>query len=87
MIWREGVLPEDAPPFDVLLSHDLLSYGYALLEHGLELSDLRGSAEASRRAFENAATAIESVIARGEVTPESGFHRVVAAASFHLARF
>lgn len=87
MIWREGVLPEDAPPFDVLLSHDLLSYGYALLEHGLELSDLEGSAEASRRAFENAATAIESVIARGEVTPESGFHRVVAAASFHLARF
>ncbi|WP_314100864.1 DEAD/DEAH box helicase [uncultured Frigoribacterium sp.] len=87
MVWREGVLPEDAPPFDVLLSHDLLSYGYALLEHGLELSDLEGSAEASRRAFENAATAIESVIARGEVTPESGFHRVVAAASFHLARF
>lgn len=87
MIWREGVLPEDAPTFDVLLSHDLLSYGYALLEHGLELSDLEGSAEASRRAFENAATAIESVIARGEVTPELGFHRVVAAASFHLARF
>ncbi|WP_074694270.1 DEAD/DEAH box helicase [Microbacterium testaceum] len=87
MIWREGVLPEDAPPFDVLLSHDLLSYGYALLEHGLELSDLEGSAEASRRAFENAATAIESVIARGEVTPDLGFHRVVAAASFHLARF
>jgi superfamily II DNA/RNA helicase len=87
MIWRGGVLPEDAPPFDVLLSHDLLSYGYALLEHGLELSDLEGSAEASRRAFENAATAIESVIARGEVTPDLGFHRVVAAASFHLARF
>ncbi|MFF1832382.1 DEAD/DEAH box helicase [Paenarthrobacter sp. NPDC058040] len=87
MIWREGRLPEDAPPFEPRLSHDLLSYGYALLEHGLELSDLDGSAEASRRAFENAATAIESVIARGEVTTQLGFHRVVAAASFHLARF
>lgn len=87
MIWRDGALPEDAPPFDVLLSHDLLSYGYALLEHGLELSELEGSAEVSRQAFENAAAAIESVIARGEITPELGFHRVVAAASFHLARF
>ncbi|GGM53966.1 DEAD/DEAH box helicase [Microbacterium saperdae] len=87
MIWRDGALPEDAPPFDVLLSHDLLAYGYALLEHGLELSDLEGSTDVSRRAFENAAAAIESVIARGEATPELGFHRVVAAASFHLARY
>lgn len=87
MIWRDGTLPEDAPPFDALLSHDLLSYGYTLLEHGLELSDLDGPAEPSRRAFENAATAIESVIARGEATPARGFHRVVAAAAFHLARF
>lgn len=87
MIWRDGTLPEDAPPFDALLSHDLLSYGYTLLEHGLELSDLDRPAEPSRRAFENAATAIESVIARGEATPERGFHRVVAAAAFHLARF
>lgn len=87
MIWRDGALPEDAPSFDALLSHELLAYGYALLEHGLELSDLNGPAETSRQAFENAAVAIESVIARGEATPEQGFHRVVAAAGFHLARF
>ncbi|SDL34216.1 Helicase conserved C-terminal domain-containing protein [Microbacterium azadirachtae] len=87
MIWRDGALPEDAPPFDALLSHDLLAYGYALLEHGLELSDLEGPTDVSRQAFENAAAAIESVIARGEATAELGFHRVVAAASFHLARY
>lgn len=43
MIWREGVLPENAPAFDPLLSYDLLSYGYALLGHGLRLMDEQGS--------------------------------------------
>ncbi|MFX7849817.1 hypothetical protein ABTK11_22175, partial [Acinetobacter baumannii] len=37
MIWRDGVLPEEAPAFDQLLSYDLLSYGYSLLGLGLRL--------------------------------------------------
>ncbi|MDN3227014.1 hypothetical protein QWJ06_09845 [Kocuria rhizophila] len=65
MIWRDGVLPEDAPAFDQLLSYDLLSYGYSLLSLGLRLAEANGSRSLAQRAFEGAATAIESVIARG----------------------
>lgn len=87
MIWQDGVLPENAPAFASLLSYDLLSYGYALLGHGLRLGETGGSREVSRQAFENAATAIEAVIARGPATADRGFHRIVAAASYHLGRF
>ena len=37
LIWREGILPPDAPRFSAQLSYDLLSYGYGLLGHGLRL--------------------------------------------------
>lgn len=87
MIWRDGVLPEDAPSFDPLLSYDLLSYGYALLGLGLRLIEADGSREVAQRAFEGAATAIEAVIARGPISPERGFHRVIAAAAYHLGSF
>jgi hypothetical protein len=87
LIWRDGALPPGTPSPDAFLSQDLLAYAYALLEHGLEISALQGSAESALSAFETAATAIEAVIARGEATPERGFHRVVAAATFHLAHF
>ena len=87
MIWRDGVLPEDAPSFDQLLSHDLLSYGYSLLGLGLSLVEANGSQVLSQRAFEGAATAIEAVIARGPSSRERGFHRVVAAAAYHLGSF
>jgi superfamily II DNA/RNA helicase len=87
MIWRDGVLPEDAPAFDQLLSYDLLSYGYSLLGLGLRLVEANGSQALGQRAFEGAATAIESVIARGPNSRERGFHRVVAAAAYHLGSF
>ena len=87
MIWRDGVLPEDAPAFDQLLSYDLLSYGYSLLGLGLSLVEANGSEDLSQRAFEGAATAIEAVIARGPNSRERGFHRVVAAAAYHLGSF
>lgn len=87
MIWRDGVLPEDAPAFDQLLSYDLLSYGYSLLGLGLRLAEANGSQTLAQRAFEGAATAVESVIARGPSTRERGFHRVVAAAAYHLGSF
>ncbi|MDH2351172.1 DEAD/DEAH box helicase [Bradyrhizobium sp. SSUT112] len=88
IIWRDGALPPDAPAFAPQLSYDLHSYGYALLGLGLRLLELGGDATQARTAFEQAATALESVIAkgnRGEV--DRDFHFVMAAASYHLAHY
>lgn len=87
MIWRNGNLPEGAPTFDTMLSYDLLSYGYSLLGLGLRLVEANGSRGLAQRAFESAATAIESVILRGPNSSERGFHRIVAAAAYHLGGF
>lgn len=87
MIWRDGALPEDAPNFGAELSGDLLSYGYSLLQHGLRYTDMGGDAETARKAFEVAAEALEAVVARGTANPERDFHRLVAAAAYHLGRF
>ncbi|KQT73223.1 hypothetical protein ASG51_22950 [Methylobacterium sp. Leaf465] len=37
MIWRDGVLPPEAPAFSPQLSFDLHSYAYGLLGLGLRL--------------------------------------------------
>lgn len=87
MIWRDGVLPPNAPKFSEFLSYDLLSYGYSLLSHGLRLLELNGNAVLARNAFEHAGEALEAVIARNKEVSESDFHRLVAAASYHLGRF
>src|SRR2546421_6176697 len=88
MIWRDGVLPPDSPAFSNVLSYDLHSYGYAMLGMGLRLRDMEGSAELARLAFEQAATALESVIARGDpADPDRDFHHVMAATAYHLGRF
>lgn len=86
VIWRGGILPPDAPDFAPQLSYDLHSHGYALLGLGLRLRELGGDEARARVAFEQAATALEAVIAKGnreEVDRE--FHFVMAAASYHLA--
>jgi hypothetical protein len=87
MIWRDGVLPEDAPNFGIELSDDLLSYGYSLLLHGLRYTDLGGDAATARKAFEVSAEALEAVVERGTANAERDFHRLVAAAAYHLGRF
>jgi DEAD/DEAH box helicase/Helicase conserved C-terminal domain len=87
MIWRDGKLPPDAPQFSNLLSYDLLSYAYALMMQGLRLLDDGVELEAARSAFENAASAIEAVIARGRFDNEHDFHRLIAGACYHLARY
>jgi len=87
MIWRDGVLPDDAPKFSANLSGSLLSFGYSLLLHGLRYADLNGDERTARLAFEVAAEAIEAVVARGETDPERDFHRLVAAAAYHLGRY
>lgn len=86
IIWRDGVLPPDAPAFAAQLSHDLHSYGYALFGLGLRLRELDGDAAQARIAFEHAATALEAVIAKGNRQEvDRDFHFVMAAASYHLA--
>lgn len=87
MIWRDGLLPQDAPNFGAELSDDLLSYGYSLLLHGLRYTDLGGDAATARKAFEVAAEALEAVVARGAAEAERDFHRLVAAAAYHLGRY
>ena len=86
MIWRDGVLPPDAPAFSPQLSYDLHSYGYALLGLGLRLREVDGEAGQARIAFEQAATALEAVVAKGNrEEADRDFHFVMAAASYHLA--
>lgn len=88
MIWRNGELPQNAPIFSTYLSYDLESYGYALLGMGLRLRELDGDDTLARMAFEQAATATESVVSRGNPEDEArGFHHVMAAAGFHLGHF
>ncbi|MFA5952523.1 MAG: DEAD/DEAH box helicase [Hyphomicrobium sp.] len=86
MIWREGILPADAPAFSPQLSFDLHSYGYALLGLGLRLLEMGGDPVQARVAFEQAATALEAVMAKGNREEiDRDFHFVMAAASYHLA--
>lgn len=87
MIWRDGELPENAPVFSNLLSYDLLSYGYALLSDGLDIIEQQGNPEIARIAFENSADALSSVIANGAASETRDFHRFIAAAAYHLARY
>ena len=87
LIWRDGILPVDAPSFSSKLSYDLHSYGYALLGLGLRLRELGGDSAQARVAFERAATALEAVVAKGgREETDRDFHFVMAAASYHLAR-
>jgi superfamily II DNA/RNA helicase len=88
VIWRDGLLPPNAPGFSPLLSYDLQSYGYSLLGLGLRLRELGGSPDRARMAFEQAAIALEAVIAKGDPNDgERHFHLVMAAAAYHLGRF
>lgn len=87
IIWRDGVLPEDAPQFSPQLSYDLHSYAYSMLGLALRLLDMDGSRDHARKAFEQSATALEAAIAKGAPNdPDRPFHFVMAAGSYHLAR-
>lgn len=86
IIWRNGALPADAPAFAPQLSYDLHSYAYALLGLGLRLRELGGDAAQARIAFEQAATALEAVMAKGDRQEvDRDFHFVMASAAYHLA--
>ncbi len=86
IIWRDGALPADAPAFAPQLSYDLHSYAYSLLGLGLRLRELAGDPTQARTAFEQAATALEAVMAKGNREEvDRDFHIVMAAAAYHLA--
>lgn len=86
IIWRDGVLPPDAPEFAPQLSYDLNSYGYSLLGLGLRLRELQGDTTQARMAFEQAATALEAVIAKGDPgDADRDFHFVMAQKGIPLA--
>ena len=87
MIWRDGEFPDGAPAFSPLLSYDLLSYGYALLSDGLDVLEGDGDTTIARKAFSNAAWAIESVISKGPNDTDRDFHRFISAAAYHLASY
>lgn len=88
MIWTNGLLPDGAPGFSPDLSYDLLSYGYSLLNIAIRLKELGGDSQLCRAAFEKAGSAISDVIHNGNPNDlEGGFHNVLAAASYHLARY
>lgn len=87
MIWRDGILPLEAPQFSDLLTYDLQNYAYSLMSQGLRLLDQGSEFEAARSAFEHAASAIEAVTVRGRATSDRDFHRLMAGASYHLARY
>lgn len=87
MVWRDGVVPPEAPQFSTLLTYDLLTYAYSLMNQGLRLLDQQAEFGAARSAFEHAASAIEAATARGHVTNDRDFHRLMAGACYHLARY
>lgn len=88
MIWKDGVLPPNAPEFSPMLSYDLLSYGYSLLGMGMRLRELEGNPDICRAAFEKAASSIQDVVEKGNSSDStSGFHNVLAASAYHLAGY
>jgi hypothetical protein len=88
MIWRDGLLSDDAPDFSALLTYDLESYGYSLLNLSIRLLQRGGDSAVARSGFENAASAIESAVAKGDGNDSSrSFHLLMAASAYHLGRF
>jgi superfamily II DNA/RNA helicase len=88
LIWRDGVLPAGAPNFPGGLTYDLLSYAYSLLRMAIRLRESQGDEGEIRRAFEQAGNALEAVIKNCDPhDPAQGFHRILAAAAFHLGRY
>jgi superfamily II DNA/RNA helicase len=88
MIWRDGGLPAGAPEFSPLLTYDLRTYGYALLELAFRVWEQNGNPNLVRRAFEQAAIAIEATISNGNVAErDRSFHLLIAGAAYHLGRF
>src|SRR5438094_732551 len=66
LIWSGGKLPAGSPRFDPRLSADLIGYGLALFELGLQIRTKDRAHPSVSRAFERAGEAIESVVRDGD---------------------
>ncbi|WP_051380327.1 DEAD/DEAH box helicase [Bradyrhizobium sp. WSM1743] len=85
---QDGVLPADAPPLGEGIETDLAEYGFSLLRIALSMRERVGSTNETRRAFDRAARAFEAITTNGRPdAPETGFYRILAAASYHLASY
>ncbi len=87
MIWRDGLLPPDAPAFPSDLTEDLLDYAHTVIALALRLRTVEADATVLEPASLTAAEAIEAAVHRSEVTDDTAFHRVSSAVAFHLARY
>ena len=67
---------------------DLAEYGFAVLDAGLELNTLDPGHRLAKSAFRSSGKAFENLVRNGDPSdPQRGFHRVIAAASYHLGSF
>ena len=88
IIRRDGALPPRAPDFSPTLDGDLAEYGFALLDAGLALNHLDRGHALARRAFVISGRTFESLVRNCDpADPRRGFHRVIAAASYHLGSY
>lgn len=87
LIWREGALPQDSPSFPEALTEDLLDYAHGVVALALRIQAQDPHAAVLERAFLVAGESIESVVLRGQSSPDCGFHRLTAAVAFHLAGY
>ena len=88
IVRREGVIPDDAPGFRPELDADLAEYGFALLDAGLALNALERGHALARSAFATSGRTFENLVRNGAPDdPQRGFHRVMAAAAYHLGSY
>ena len=88
MIRRNGRLPVDAPVFAQFIDEDLADYGFSLLDAGLELRAQDRGHTHVRSTFRLAGRVFEALVKHGDPdSPERGFHRIIAAASYHIAGY
>jgi len=88
LIWQNGVLPPESPPFSFDLTTDLLDHGFRVLTLALKLRELGGEQAVVDVGLLTAAEAIESAVRRGKDSDiERGFHLTIAAAAFHIGGY
>ena len=87
LVWEDGTLPPEAPPFASSLTDDLIEYAFGLFAMALRLRAADVDNPFLERAFQVAGEALEAAVHRGEPGMSQGFYRVSAAVAFHLARY
>lgn len=85
---QDGVLPDDAPHLGNTIDSDLADYGFSVLRAALSLKEKQGDLAVTKRGFEHAAKAFESLIKNSAPDEaEIDFYRIMAAAAYHLASY